>query len=178
MRLFIGIPLEASLAQELSALTFRLKSGDDGLRWSAPESWHVTLDFLGNTTAAKFGCLTEQLGEVRGAPVPVRMGEPGFFDRAGVFFVDVVPAAELVALQQAVVEADRRCGFPPEARPYHPHITLARAKGQGRGLRQLRAKLKEPPRFRGFVAEEFVLYESFTGGAGSRYEIRARFPLG
>ena len=45
MRLFAGIPLAAAVIDELSAISIRLRSNDDGLRWSAPESWHITLQF-------------------------------------------------------------------------------------------------------------------------------------
>ncbi len=43
MRLFIGIPLAAEVVKELAALTARLKSPQDGLRWSAEAGWHITL---------------------------------------------------------------------------------------------------------------------------------------
>ena len=103
----------------------------DGLRWTAPESWHITLQFLGNATAEQLQCLTARLGEVRSAAVAVQLGELGCFDRAGVFFVDVAVTPELAALERSVVAATSRCGFVAEARPFHPHITLARAKGAG-----------------------------------------------
>ena len=38
MRLFVGIPLAVAVRGELSGLAARLKSKDDGLRWTAPES--------------------------------------------------------------------------------------------------------------------------------------------
>jgi hypothetical protein len=33
------------------------------------------------------------------------------------------------------------------------------------------------PRFTRFIAEEFLLYESFLGSLGARHEVRARFPF-
>jgi 2'-5' RNA ligase len=50
MRLFIGIPLEDRVTAELAALTGRLRSPDDGLRWSPAAGWHITLQFLGKTS--------------------------------------------------------------------------------------------------------------------------------
>jgi hypothetical protein len=41
-----------------------------------------------------------------------------------------------------------------------------------------RARMRLQPRFTRFVAEEFLLYESFLGSAGARHEVRERFPLG
>lgn len=161
-------------------MSARLRSEDDGLRWSSPESWHITLQFLGNTSEAKYQCVTRQLVEVHAAAVPVQLEQPGFFDRAGVFFAGVALTPELAALQQLVVEANGRCGFVAESRPYNPHITLARAKGEGRGheMRALKARVKGQPGFTPFVAEEFLLYESMLERAGARYKIRKRFRLG
>jgi 2'-5' RNA ligase len=158
MRLFVGIPLTAAVIEELSAISMRLQSHADGLRWTAPESWHITLQFLGNTQ--QYECI-------------------GFFDRAGVFFAGVNITSELETLQQRVTGATGLCGFIPETRPYHPHITLARSKAKGgRGLRELKSKIHRDPRFSAFVADVFVLYESVPGPGGSRYEIRDRFTLG
>lgn len=178
MRLFIGIPLGNAVLAELSASVERFGSTGDGLRWSAPETWHVTLQFLGKTGEEQYACVAGRLQEVRSRPVPVELEDVGVFDKAGIFFAGVRLSPELISLQQHVTAATSLCGFVAEARPYRPHITLARAKGVAGtlALRQLKnAELKL--KFTGFVAEEFLLYESFTLPAGSRYEIRERFSL-
>lgn len=179
MRLFVGIPLAATVLSELSAVVARLRCGADGLRWTAPESWHITLQFLGNTDQQHCDGVVALLGEVRAAPVRVRLGELGCFDRAGVFFADVATTPDLLALAERVIAATARCGFAPEIRPYHPHITLARVKGEGRGkpLRALQTRIQRQPAFTGFTATEFLLYESHTRPEGADYEVRARFPL-
>jgi 2'-5' RNA ligase len=177
MRLFVGIPLTVAVIEELSATSMRLQSDADGLRWSTPESWHITLQFLGNTP--QYECIVSRLRDLRSSAVPIQLEGLGFFERAGVFFAGVNLTPELEALQQRVTEATGLCGFIPETRPYHPHITLARSKGKGgRGLRQLKSKIHRDPRFTSFIADAFVLYESVLGPGGSRYEIRDRFTLG
>ncbi len=71
------------------------------------------------------------------------------------------------------------CGFVPETRPFHPHITLARAKGQGRSqpLKALQQRIRHQAEFPQFTASEFLLYQSHLSPTGSTYEIRHRFPL-
>jgi 2'-5' RNA ligase len=181
LRLFIGIPLAAATASELATAVHRPRSGAAPgiLRWSAPESWHITLQFLGSTTLQQYECVTAHLRELRHPSVQIRLGALDTFDRAGVLFVDVPVSPELLALQQAVTAATAPCGFTPEMRPYHPHITLARRKGKsgGRELHNLTLKIDPPPRFSSFTAESFVLYESIPTSEGSRYEIRESFPL-
>ena len=176
MRLFVGIPLAPAVMEELSAIALRLQAKDDGLRWSAPESWHITLQFLGNT--AEYDCIVARLRELRAAPVALQLEGLGFFERAGVFFAGVGLTRELEALQQRVTAATGGCGFLPETRPYHPHITLARSKGKRvHGLRELKGRIHREPRFTGFVAEGFVLYESILGSKGSHYVMREQFRL-
>jgi 2'-5' RNA ligase len=177
MRLFVGIPLPATLIDELSAVSMRLQSGADGLRWSAPESWHITLQFLGNTAEQRYECIVTQLRDLRAKPVPIQLEELGCFERAGVFFTGVRCTEELILLQQRVTVATGHCGFVPETRPYHPHITLARRKARAGGFTELKSKIRRQPNFSDFVADEFVLYESVVRPRGSHYEVRERFRL-
>jgi 2'-5' RNA ligase len=176
MRLFIGIPLAAAVIEELRAVTARLHSAADDLRWTPPESWHVTLQFLGNTSPEQYACVVASLRALHSPSVPVCLEELGCFERAGILIAGVRLTPELILLQECVIAATQPCGFVPEMRPFQPHITLARSKGRP-NLDQLKAKLRRPSNFTRFTAREFLLYESFLSPAGSRYEIRERFSL-
>jgi RNA 2',3'-cyclic 3'-phosphodiesterase len=177
MRLFIAVPLPAAVVAELSAISLQLRSSGDGLRWSAPETWHITLQFLGETDQEHYDCVVPRLRELRLKPVPVQLDGLGFFDRAGVFFAGVAVAPELILLQRRVTESTKACGFLPEERAFQPHITLARSRDREQGLAGLKARIRLQPRFSQIVAEEFLLYESFLGPAGAQHEVRQRFPL-
>jgi 2'-5' RNA ligase len=178
VRLFLGIPLADAVLTELTRLTARLHSAATSLRWSAPESWHITLQFLGNTTQEQYGCLIVRLAEVHFPPLPVQLAATGTFDRAGIFYAGVELTPQLAALQQRIVAATAPCGFEPESRPYHPHITLARSKSRSHAdeLRALESRVGGPPKFPRFTAREFLLYESHLSSSGSTYEVRDRFP--
>jgi RNA 2',3'-cyclic 3'-phosphodiesterase len=180
MRLFIGIPLVPEVIDALETLTQSLRSAGDGLRWTSPEAWHITLQFLGETSAEKYACVVARLGELRSPEIPVWLDGTGIFDRAGVFFAGVKVSNEMQQLEKRVVAATARCGFASENRPYHPHVTLARAKGdtRTRALRKLMSREKPKVDFPAFTATEFLLYEAFLGPGGSRYEVRERFPVG
>lgn len=179
MRLFVGIPLAPPVMDQLSRLSASLRSHSDGLKWSPPESWHITLQFLGNSSAEQYECLVARLRELRARPVPIQLGGLGLFDRAGIFYAGVDPARELRALERSVVDRTGLCGYLPERRPYQPHVTLARGKGKNaeESFRRLRARIGRPPKFDGFRADAFLLYESFTLSTGAHYEIRERFCL-
>jgi 2'-5' RNA ligase len=180
MRLFIGIPLASEVIDALERLSHSLRAIDDDLRWSSPETWHITLQFLGETSVERYKCVVHQLAGIQSPAVPVWLNGTGFFDRAGVFFAAVNVSPELRQLQTQIVAATTRCGIVAEDRPYHPHVTLARAKGGNRvrELRKLKGRAKSDVTFPPFTAPEFLLYESFLGSDGARQEIRERFPLG
>ncbi|HTW61408.1 MAG TPA: RNA 2',3'-cyclic phosphodiesterase [Terracidiphilus sp.] len=177
MRLFLAIPLAESVAAELARLTSRLRSAAPDLRWSAPDSWHITLQFLGETTPAQYECLIPRLAGLRSPPFLVRLAQPGLFDRAAILHLGVEPTPQLLELQQRIVAETTPCGFEPESRPYHPHITLARSKSRSRNLHSLAARLPGQGSLTAFTAREFLLYESHLSSSGSTYEVRHRFPL-
>jgi 2'-5' RNA ligase len=181
MRLFIGIALASEASDSLRSVQEKFEPGSADLRWSQPESWHVTLQFLGASTEEQAACVTEKLAAVKAARVPVQIANLGFFERAGVFWAGVELTRELLALQQLVTTATRPCGFVQEERAYNPHITLARAKGRksGRALDPLKKAVERSKvgLETQFIASEFLLYESFPGPEGSRYDVRARFGL-
>lgn len=176
MRLFVGIPLSVETRAELDRVVGQMKSKLSGWRWSEPESWHITLQFLGATEAGQYARLIPQLRAIRSPKLPVQLGALGVFQRTGVFFVDVQVSHALVALQMKVEIATKPCGFVAESRTYHPHITLARFEGKNRAPNLPDTSTPAPP-FSGFVASEFLLYESALSPAGARYAVRGRFPL-
>ena len=180
MRLFIAIPLPAGVARELSEVSKRLRSDQDGLRWASPESWHITLQFLGNTSPEQYACLIAKLREVRSSPVPISLKDLGIFDRAGSFLRRRRCFAGTASPSKSVTAATSHCGFSAEDRPFHPHVTLARIKGDRRGssIRALKSKIGLQPHFGSFMAGTFQLYEAFLGPSGSRYEVREQFTLG
>ena len=185
MRLFIGIPLAIATTRDLDAEVKRLRSTKrnpalpDNFRWSVRESWHITLQFLGSTSPEQYECVIARLRAVHHSQVLIELGRIGTFPRAGILFADVRVTPELTTLQQAVTTANSPCGFTPEDRPYHPHITLARQKGKhgDKNFTGLKLQISPPPHFTSFTAESFVLYESTPTPEGSRYEIREHFPL-
>lgn len=179
MRLFVAVPMEAEARERVAGLSARLKKTIEGMRWSAPESWHITLQFLGNASVEQLEALQTKLCQVESPSFSVQLAGLDVFDRAGALVVQVSLSRELASLQEKTTTATAHCGFRAEARPYHPHITLARMQNAQRGQvrRGVDAAQGDFPRLPRFVAREFCLYESFLGGEGARYEIRARFPL-
>jgi 2'-5' RNA ligase len=111
----------------------------------------------------------------------VQLGTAGAFPserRGRVLWLGVSEGDALLAQLAAAVGALLApVGHPPEARPYHAHLTLARLKAPA-DLRPVVAALGSTPVGRAWTAEEVVLFRSKPGRGGSEYTARARFPLG
>lgn len=175
MRLFVGIPLARLLAKEIATLVETLRTPTDGLRWTSPASWHITLQFLGEVPAAQCSAVQSALQGIQAEVVPVQLEGLSDWDRSGLLLLTVCRTPELLSLQKRVEEATGSCGFRPEERVWRPHITLARSKDRRALLAASQAARQCPSS--AFVAKEFFLYESFLSPAGSRYELRGRYPL-
>jgi RNA 2',3'-cyclic 3'-phosphodiesterase len=77
----------------------------------------------------------------------------------------------LEAARELAAQVEVECagaGLTAEARPFQPHLTLARARARdGASL----PPFPEPPTLRPWRADELVLYRSHLGRAGSVYEL-------
>lgn len=179
MRLFVGIALNEDAKQALERLTLRLRAKDDGLRWSLPEQWHITLVFLGEIEAAAIKGLEGELGKLRSDEIALEMDGLGVFERAGILYAAVEVLPGLAKLQRSVEAVARGCGVEVEERPYRPHITLARSRNRdGRQtLERLRDGLERQRLQERWSANEFVLYVSEASPEGARYRVLRRFPL-
>ena len=172
MRVFAGIPLPPPVIDRLSMLRLRLATPKDGLRWSAPEQWHLTLRFFGEIADEAAPALVNATSALRAEPPRLHMERLGAFPVKGILFAELLHSPELTHLQQQVESVAVHCGLAPETRPFHPHITLARSRNRI-GLATVKKFMTpEPPAFGpglSWVAEQLWLYESELGMGGAEY---------
>jgi 2'-5' RNA ligase len=179
MRLFVGLAIAEEVKQTLERLTLRLRAKDDGLRWSTPEQWHVTLAFLGEVDDAAQARVVRQLEAVEARPIGLAIESLGVFERSGILHAAVAVTPELLRLHQAVCGAVRRVGLELEERPFQGHVTLARSRnGAGRKtIERMRRSAEQQRLSARWEASEFLLYESRLSAQGSIYVVRERFEL-
>lgn len=179
MRLFVGLAVNEAVKQMLERLMLRLRAKDDGLRWSTPDQWHVTLVFLGEVDDETRARLVRELGEVRQPVLRLRIERLGTFERAGILHAEVEVSPQLLRLYEGVAAAVKRVGLAVEERPYRAHITLARARNNDgkKTIARLRRSLEQQRISGRWMAAEFLLYESQLSPGGSRYVVRERFDL-
>jgi len=183
MRQFLAIEVPAAMRDRMGELQQRLARCTAGFRWVRPESIHLTLRFLGQVpqpldadarpawaraarAGAAFRLQVSELGVFppRGAPRVLWLGLTELGGEGG----------RLERLANALEQAARDLGFPPQERAFRAHLTLGRARG---------AASRPPPDVGWAVPEPFevaevTLFESRLHPAGARYTALARYPLG
>ncbi len=191
MRLFIALDIDGSIREKLATFMKGLRGFAPDVRFVDPESFHVTLKFLGETERTE--PIVEALTLVGGPQLTVNFRGYGFFpgpNNPRVFWAGIQAGPELGALARKIDEAVAPLGFEPEKAPYHPHLTLARS-GSGRPqkmpgdranlrfitLQQKLSQLPEPE-FGTMTAREYHLYESKLNPRGAVYTKLKSFPLG
>lgn len=136
MRLFWAVDVVPEFAAQLQALSGLLqRQFEDQLRWVAPANYHLTLGFLGDTAQERVSSLTEavvnQLSDVTSFQSTVR--SLAWFQsvrRPRVLVAEVIASSALVELQHRAAIGLNEAGISLEDRPYRPHISLARVRGQ------------------------------------------------
>lgn len=190
MRLFVALDIDEQIRDRIAQFRNEMRTVAPGVRWVGPETFHITLQFLGETQ--KVDDIKTALATVNAKPVTTTFRGAGFFpnpNRARVFWVGIESGDNLQHLVNEIGIALAPLGFKRDEGPYHPHLTLARA-GSGRphqrpgdkaapGLQPVRAKLDAmpPPEFGTMTANEFILYQSTLTPTGSRYTKLARYLL-
>lgn len=188
IRSFIAIELPDEITQGLSRLVARLKLRQpDGVKWVDPAGIHLTLKFLGNVAPGRIGEITEAMAEsARGiSPFSLEIKDLGAFpnlDRVRVVWVGIEGETDKLAqLQQRLEYNLEILGFPPEARDFTPHLTLARAREQAspmerQELGQLIAATK-PVTIGSFTVAVVALIRSQLTRAGAVYSRIGAFEL-
>lgn len=131
---------------------------------------HMTLAFLGDTTAERRACMEVAAAAIEAAPVVVVLDQLGYWPRPHIVWAGA--SATPSALIELVARLNRGlsgCGYEPERRPYRAHVTLTRKAHAGPRRREI------PPVV--WTAEDFCLVESVAEDSGSVYRVLARWPL-
>lgn len=186
-RLFVALDLPDAVVDAVVAWRTPVLTGRDELRAVPVESLHVTLAFLGSLPEAEIPALStavaRAVGEGDADGGALALGDPLWLPRRRprVLTVGVVDGKGGLGRLQAHVAGALAAGgwFEQEARPYLPHVTLARVRGR-EPLRlepgDPRAALPAVPSL-AFAGTAVTLYRSLLGRGGARYEPLARAAL-
>lgn len=178
MRLFIALNLPKKERQRIHRAARPLREEDLPVRWVDLDGFHVTLKFLGQVREDRISQVEETIARVAASTSAFSMELSGFgafptIRRPRVLWLGVDASPELRCLKQDLEWALADCGFEPETRAFHPHLTLGRAEkdhgaGSFRGLDEVVADLE----YHGAIQVRAVdLMRSHLSREGARYSV-------
>ena len=162
-RLFVAVWPPEEVVAELTSLR---RKDQRGVRFVAPDNWHLTLRFLGEADPDVVAAALDD-GEYPAATVRLGPGVDVISDRAL-----VIPAVGLDGLAAAVTQRTTSIGAAPRKR-FVGHLTLARIKPHADMPPALGAYLTAE-----FDVEEIALVRSRLHSDGARYDTLATWPVG
>ncbi|CAA7602470.1 2',3'-cyclic-nucleotide 3'-phosphodiesterase [Acididesulfobacillus acetoxydans] len=161
MRVFVAINWSQETLSEL--LTWQRILRNEGVEgyWRAGDNLHLTLKFLGEVSPQAVAGIGQALAVTAesGVPFTVRLGGFGVFpnlQRPRILWAGV-QSTGLVQLQRRLDRALAQQGYPPEGRPYRPHITLASGGIRGFDAQRVRDVPIRTDEVRGFALMESVV---------------------
>jgi len=166
-RLFVAIDLPESTRQLLANIDPHIR----GVRWIDAAQMHLTLAFFGDVAEIIDSALREKFNAIEFGAFFLPITGVGTFSAKGapkIIWIGVGKAhPHLFQIHKRVHEAALAAGLEPELRPWHPHITIARARDVApqslRRFLQSNAELDA-----GMIrVEAFYLYSSKLTTAGA-----------
>lgn len=183
MRAFIAVEISEEARGAVARLQSELQSVGADVKWVEPENLHLTLKFLGEIGESQAEQLADQLkSSLVLSPFAFTLEGTGAFpklENPRIIWAGTGAGKEqLAGLAREVEEACGRCGFPPEERPFSPHLTIGRVRSRNRveslaqRLGSAEFKAGSPTR-----VEKAVLFQSTLTRSGPVYRPVREIPL-
>ena len=176
MRVFLAVPSEPMWVDSARGLIDRLRSSLPRASWTRPESWHLTLQFLGDVDAVFVERFIEAMEPTAFETVPgeIQAGPGVVFPEHGrprVLGVGFFPSPGLESISRLAAAAQEGGGTTgPEDRgpPFHAHVTFARLRDPCRRRRWTNTAARSRPGvFPAWQARSCVVFESRLDPAGA-----------
>jgi len=185
MRCFLAVPLREPALGAAQRTLANLREKVDAVRWTRPETLHITVHFFGNVDDAEFARAVDAAMRVVGdtPPFELTLDTLGAFPERGsprvLWLGTSVEGGDMTALALRCREALDRVGFAVEARPFRAHCTLGRPKlpwpAESRAAWRVIATNRLDSS--AFTADALVMYESTPSRGGAVYTSRELLPF-
>lgn len=184
VRSFVAILLNEEVRAAVASVIAHLRPLGPRVSWVASPNLHLTLKFLGELPPDTLERVKEGLDEAVADAMPFSLRFHGLgafpgLSRPRVLWVGVVEGASAAQGLQSRVEAALGVrGFPREARPYSPHLTIGRVR-EPRGLADLQQAIARDARmpFGRLEVRALCLMRSELSPTGARYTELQTFPF-
>ena len=184
MRTFIAIDLTPEIRTELSNLVRQLRPAGTDVKWVAPNNYHLTLKFIGETGEKEVEIIKSIINELakRHRQFPLAFKGTGSYpqgqSRLRVIWVGVSGGAELLALQKDLEESLKKENFSADDRPFSPHLTIGRVRYPQK-QEKLKAELDQLSQkdFGLMPVKEITFFQSVLRPEGPEYKVISRHHL-
>ncbi len=175
MGLFTAIPISEKLKGEIKELQNSLPNG---IRHQSHDQMHITLRFLGKTSAAKAETVKAQLQNIQSPSFKLAIKGAGTFSKKGkpkVIWAGVKKEALLLKLQKEIEHLCINNGLKPEKRTFTPHITIGRVKNAS--PRKVKKWMNRQKSWKGekLRVDRFVLYKSMQKSEGVIHKVVKKY---
>lgn len=184
IRTFIAVRLSSEIRRSLAEAARRLATSGADVKWVPEDNFHITLKFLGNVESLQMDAVVSACGSavVGVSKFGVTLAGVGAFpkpSRPSVVWVGMVQGGdELARIAERIDSMLEPLGFPREARPFSPHITLGRVRSPKSldRLKEAIESLRDAP-VGEFRVESIAVIKSELRPQGSFYSALAEFVL-
>jgi 2'-5' RNA ligase len=179
IRSFIAVEISDNARSEITRILNKFSQEDTGARWVKQDNLHITLLFLGEVSEGFITKAEKELTIIAQSQKQFEMS----FKNIGAFpslhspriiWIGVGQGAdELIDLQGKIESAFTKIGYEPEARKFHPHLTIGRVKFRFNNPQIFETHYQSEV----FGVKSVVLFKSTLMPQGSIYEKIKEFPL-
>ncbi|HEX3343951.1 MAG TPA: RNA 2',3'-cyclic phosphodiesterase [Polyangiaceae bacterium] len=181
VRAFVALDLDPMSLRRVVRVADRLRmgSGAPSATWVPGPKMHVTLRFMGALPESAIAPLAKGLGALcdgKAAPKPCALRLAAFptVEDAEIVVVELDDTSGgVIKLAEKIDKLATKLGIAGDARPFRPHVTLARLKRAYDSRRWLRQELVDGAGE--CRAERVTLYRSVPAPEGATYTPLARF---
>jgi 2'-5' RNA ligase len=188
LRSFLALEIPAEVQDALARYITPLQKvlPKTSVRWVPAHNLHLTLKFLGDVSPASLEQLADSLKTEVAAcePFSMSVGGLGAFPnprRARIIWIGLTAPPALATLIRCVEMVSARLGYPPEERPFSPHLTIGRVTQNvsTTDLQQIRAALEGTPigTIGTVHVEALQIFKSDLRPTGSVYTLLYNLPL-
>ena len=162
-RTFIAIPIDRSQSRLTMDLVDQLSELGYGYKWSSEENLHVTLNFLGDVPETELNSVCKTVKSCVEAfdSFEMSIGGIGAFpslEKPRIVWAGIQSGSEAMCeIQESIAAGLQSIGYPREARPFRPHLTLGRIRRNSRPDSKL--------------GEELVLLDGFDAGSTQVHQV-------
>jgi 2'-5' RNA ligase len=173
VRAFLAIPLPRQLQESIHCIQTELQASITEARWTRPENLHLTLHFFGEIEQETLEKLKVSVLSIKGCqrPFQVEVKGLGAFPnpyRPRVIWLGLKPRGQLEQLHRAIEPCLSQAGLTTDSRPYSPHLTIGRLRGDKLDLTELFSSMQQK-RIEPLTVDRYILYESRLHPEGAQH---------